>query len=432
MRKTIFPGQIQGLICAPASKSMAQRAIAASLLCNGTSEILLNSSCDDIDTAVNIVQTMGAQVSKEKNKLIIKGGLNLNDNVINCHESGLCARMFSPIAALQPKHVQITGHGSLAKRPMEKIIKALRQHHVTISSTEGRLPISLKGPLRGGQSSVDGKLSSQFLSGLLMALPLTGQASEVRVTKLSSWPYIEMTLSVLAEFGIEINHTNLNVFRISGHQEYKACSYHVEGDWSGAAFLLVAGAIAGEICVTNLNMHSAQADKMILTALRAAGAKTKKNTDTITVTKSNLSGFEFDATDCPDLFPPLVSLAVNSKGTTVLRGVSRLKHKESNRAEALIKVFSGLGADIRQEGNCLIIHGEKKLQGGNAFSYNDHRIAMAAAIAALNSLHEVTILHSGCVRKSYPAFFSDLARLRINDKKDVPLHTNRQPSFLLA
>ena len=254
--------------------------------------------------------------------------------------------------------------------------------------------------MKGVTVVVDVSESSQFLTGLLIALPLCEKDSVVTVKNLKSRPYVDMTLGIARKFGARITETN-GAFAINGNQKYSALNCDIEGDWSGAAFMLVANEIAGKgkVRVNGLDKNPAQADKEILTALERCGTK--------------LSSFEFDATNCPDLFPPLVALACNCNGTSRIIGVDRLRHKESDRATVLVEEFEKLGAKLRINGNALEIIGTK-LKGGTVNSHGDHRIAMACAIAALNATSGVTIQNAEFVSKSYSEFFTDLRSLGVN------------------
>jgi 3-phosphoshikimate 1-carboxyvinyltransferase len=334
--------------------------------------------------------------------------------------------MVTPVAALLSHQVEITGHGSLTTRPIDMVEAPLRDFGAAISTNNGYLPINVKGALSGGSTSIDGSLSSQLLTGLLMALPLAENDSEIRVSNLKSKPYIDITVDLLKSFGIEIENESHEIFRIRGRQKYTPCSYNVEGDWSGASCPLVAGAIAGSVTVTNLDCNSAQADKEILTALQRAGAKisiTKchcgldpqsHNIDSvlssITVSKSSLQAFTFDATHCPDLFPALVALASQCSGTSQLLGAKRLTHKESNRALTLQQEFGKLGIKIELRDDEMLVTGGA-VNGGEVASHNDHRIAMALATAALCASSEVSIDQAESVDKSYPEFWEDLEKL---------------------
>jgi len=412
MKKSIKPSKIKGIVKAPASKSMLQRAIAAALLAETPTKILNPTYSNDAKAALGVIKALGARVTADKDEIFIKGGMNPTGDVLNCGEAGLSIRMFSPIAALWHEELTLTGEGSLLSRPVTMIEKPLKALGVEVFTTNGCPPLRVKGPLQGGEAEVDGSVSSQFLTGLLMALPKAPKDSRLKVKDLKSTPYIDMTLSLLDAFGGEVQHSNYETFFIKGNQRYRIGEYQVEGDWSGASFLLVAGAVAegGNVTVTGLDMESPQADRKIIGAIKAAGASVKMTSDRVEITNSKLKAFDFDATHCPDLFPPLVALACNCKGTTVLTGVNRLTHKESDRAMALEKEFSTLGAVIRIYGNRMEILGTK-LKGGTIDSHNDHRIAMAGALAAINAEGDVTIQNPQCVAKSYPDFFDDFTAI---------------------
>ncbi|MCX6584196.1 MAG: 3-phosphoshikimate 1-carboxyvinyltransferase [Candidatus Aminicenantes bacterium] len=412
--KSVNSSNIKGTVTAPASKSMMLRAIAAALLAEGTTTILNPTYCNDSLAALRVIEALGAKATRGKNKVIVRGGMNPVDPAValNCGESGLGIRMFSPIAALWPGELTLTGEGSLLSRPVSMMEEPLKELGVRATTANGCPPLKVKGPLLGGEAEVDGSVGSQFLTGLLMALPKAPKDSRLTVTNLKSTPYIDMTLALLQAFGVQVRHANYETFFINGPQTY-ACQngeYRVEGDWSGVSFLLTAGAVAGSVTVTGLDTASPQADRKIIEALSSAGALVEMTADTVTVRKNKLNCFHFDAAHCPDLFPPLAVLACNCQGTSVITGVERLVHKESNRAVALEKEFSALGAVIRIDGNRMEIKGAT-LKGGVIDSHNDHRIAMAAAVAALNAQGAVTIRGDECVAKSYPGFFQDLKKI---------------------
>ena len=258
---------------------------------------------------------------------------------------------------------------------------------------------------------MDGAFSSQLLTGLLMALPLHNEDTELYVHNLKSKPYIDLTGNILNQFDIKINHRNYEWFYIEGNQKYSPVNADTEGDWSGAAFLVVAAAIAGNLKINKIDINSAQGDKAIVEVAKIAGAKLEYFDYGISVTKNNLQAFEYDATDTPDLFPPLVALAVYCKGKSVIHGVHRLKHKESNRALTLKTEFEKIGAKIIIEDNKMIIEGSK-ITGNKVSSHNDHRIAMALAIAGLQAEGEMIIEGSEAVAKSWPDFFEDLESIR--------------------
>lgn len=409
MERSVDPSFIGGEIKSPSSKSMTQRAIAAAMLAEGESLIINPSYCDDSLAAMSIAVGLGSKVEPEENQMLITGCREVKERKLNCGESGLAIRMFSPVAALFPDEIVMNGSGSLKNRPMNMIGDALVQLGAGFGSNGGFLPLTIRGPIRGGRCEIDGSVSSQLLTGLLMALPLTAEDSLVTVTNLKSKPYVDMTITVLKDFGVKVTNEDYKVFSIKGRQTYKSRTFEVEGDWSGGAFLIVAGAINGDIVVRGLNAGSCQSDKAILEALAKAEARIKISKDRIEVSKSVLKAFEFDATDSPDLFPPLAALAAYCEGTSRIRGASRLLHKESNRADALISEFGKMGIKIMVEEDLMSITGGR-VTGAAVSSHNDHRIAMAAAVAALGASGPVHIKDSHCVAKSYPLFYEDLRK----------------------
>jgi 3-phosphoshikimate 1-carboxyvinyltransferase len=410
MERIIVPSKLKGEVKAPASKSMTQRAIAAALLAHGESTIINPSYCDDSLAAMSIAVGLGAKVEPDTDKMKITGSPELKEKKLNCGESGLAIRMFSPVAALYKTELTITGTGSLKKRPMSMIEVALKQFGIKCETENGFLPLTIKGPLKGGMCEIDGSTGSQLLTGLLMALPVAMKDSVVKVNNLKSKPYIDMTLQVLERFGIKIKNDNYNQFDIPGKQKFKPCSFEVESDWSGGAFLLVAGAINGDITVLGLHPDSRQSDKAILSALDKAGARMSIEENIIEIGKSSLKSFEFDATEAPDLFPPLAALAAYCKGTSGIKGVSRLIHKESNRAATLVEEFGKLNIKIEISGDYMLVTGGE-VKGAHLSSHDDHRIAMAAAVAGLGATGKVYIKDSQCISKSYPGFFDDLRKI---------------------
>lgn len=410
MERCVEPSEVKGQIKAPASKSMTQRAIAAALLADGQSNIINPSYCDDSLAAMSIACGLGAKLDPKPSELRIRGARVLKEHKLNCGESGLAIRMFSPIAALYPVEITMVGANSLKKRPMGMIVEALSQLGVKCSASDGFLPLTIRGPLKGGRCEIDGSVSSQLLTGLLMALPLAASDSEIKVKNLRSKPYIDMTMQLLRSFDIVAECSGYELFTIPGKQEYTPGKYVVESDWSGGAFLLVAGAINGELTVQGLRTDSRQSDMAVLGALEKAGVKILIRGDTIEISKSELRAFEFDATESPDLFPPLAALAAYCKGTTEIRGASRLKHKESDRAKTLTEEFGKMNISIETSGDIMKITGGQPT-GAHVESHDDHRIAMAVAVTALRATGCVNIRDSQCVAKSYPGFFDDLRHL---------------------
>ena len=401
---SIKPSPVRGLLQAPASKSSMQRACAAALLKGGVTVLHNPGHSHDDLAAIDTIQKLGASVESGPGTLTITStGVHPLSGEINCGESGLGVRMFTPIAALSDQPLVIRGKGSLMTRPLNFFDEIFPQLEIKISSDGGHLPLSIQGPLKPANITVDGSLSSQFLTGLLMAYAAAGATKEViTVRNLKSKPYIDLTLSVLKAFGWNVTHRNHETFHFHAGTGAQS-EYTVEGDWSGGAFLLVAGAIAGPVTVKGLDLQSTQADKAIMAALKDAGAAI----DGDVVGPAPLKAFRFDATDCPDLFPPLVALASYCQGVTEIKGVGRLQHKESDRASTLQEEFGKLGIRVDLDGDIMRVHGGV-VRGARVHSHNDHRIAMACAVAALKAEGEVVIEEAQAINKSYTDFYDHL------------------------
>ncbi|MES2777299.1 MAG: 3-phosphoshikimate 1-carboxyvinyltransferase [Bacteroidota bacterium] len=418
MTVTISPSGLSGSIQAPTSKSSMQRACAAALLTKGKTTIINPGYSNDDKAALDIIQKLGAIVEILPDRVVVEStGVHPVSPVINCGESGLSIRMFTPIAALSDEAITITGEGSLPTRPMDFFDEIFPMVGIEIASNGGKLPLQIKGPLQPQNIEIDGSLSSQFLTGLLMAYSAAGASDvSIKVNNLKSKPYIDLTLKVMQDFGMHMPENR-------NHEEYyfgapttndsqlKAKEYTVEGDWSGAAFLLVAGAVAGNITVKGLDVFSTQADKAILQAIMASGAIISVQPEQIEIGPAQLKPFHFDATDCPDLFPPLVALASFCNGKSVIQGVSRLAHKESNRGITLQEEFGKMGVEILLQDDLMVIDGGKGLKGAEVSSRHDHRIAMACAVAALKADGPTTINGAEAINKSYPDFYEHIKYL---------------------
>ncbi len=410
MNKTILKANVNGCISAPSSKSCLQRHIVASMLASGKSAIKFESISDDALHILNIVNELTGRAEIIGNTIHIEGGIIKKNAKINVGESGLGLRMLTPVLCTTGNQYEIYGQGSLLNRPIDFILNSLKDSGAKITSNNGKLPIQISGKLTNNKYTIDGSLSSQLLTGLLMAAPLIGGNIAIDVENLKSIPYIDLTINILKQYGVEIVNHNYKRFTISSMQTYKPVNTRVEGDWSSTAFVLIAAAVAGNITVKNIDTDSTQGDKKIVEVLKAVGAKVEQSKNKITVTKNRLNAFDFDATHTPDLFPPLVALAVNCAGVSKIKGVSRLIHKESNRAESLTSEFKKLSAKISLSGDYMIIEGGQ-LTGNTVHSHNDHRIAMALAIAALTTEQAVIIEQSEAVSKSWAEFFDVLEEL---------------------
>ncbi|MBL0316073.1 MAG: 3-phosphoshikimate 1-carboxyvinyltransferase [Flavobacteriales bacterium] len=419
MKVEIFPGELSGNVAAPGSKSIAQRMVACALLARGESVISDYPDSDDCKAALEIAQALGAIVTQKGNVVTIKGGfpnaflsgIRQSKNEVFCGESGLASRMFIPIAALSEQQMVISGHGSLLKRSFENFEHILPPLGVNIETNQGLLPVQVKGPIVPGEVQMDGSISSQFLTGLLIALPRAGSTSIIHVSNLKSKPYITMTLEVMEQFGVKIQHDNLEHFTIE-NAVYSPRELTVPGDWSGAAFLLVAGALCAEegLHITNIDHRITQADSAVLDVLKMAGVKMEITSNGVKVFASDISAFEFDANECPDLFPPLAALAAFADGVSTIYGVKRLIHKESNRGKTLQQEFAKANIRIVLRDDEMKIY-PAPVRRADINSHQDHRIAMAATILGLAG-GRVTIRGAECVSKSFPTFFDLVSKLQ--------------------
>ena len=413
MNAVIEQGIITGAITAPSSKSITQRAYAAALLHHGTSTVHNAGSSADEQAALQIIQQLGTKITTQTgNSITLEGsGVTPVADLISCGESGLAARLFTPIAAINGNKLTITATGSLLKRPMEGFADVLPRLGINIDGFNGYLPLTLQGPLAPKSVKVDGSGGSQLVSGLLFALSYAAKEPvQLSVSGLKSRPYIDLTLEMLAVCGRPIKNIFYREFIIdpSLFSIPETLNLHVEADWSSAAYFLVAGAIAGNVRVNNLSLNSRQADKAILEVLQATEALLSITDNSITIKANTLQAFDFDATHCPDLFPALAILAACCNGESSIKGVHRLFHKESNRVESVTEMLQDFAVPFSVEDDALCITGVPYLQGTVIDSYNDHRIVMAAAIGALRARGPVNITDPEVVNKSYPDFFKDL------------------------
>ncbi len=420
MKVEVFPSSISGTVAAPGSKSIAQRMAACALLAKGETTLTHYPESADCTAALNVIQNLGAIVTKRNDEIIIKGGfpnsfnagIRNPKNEINCGESGLASRMFAPISALHNEEITVNGEGSLLKRPFQNFEESLPLLGASCVTNNGHIPLTVKGPLTGGNIEIDAGITSQFITGLLLALPRAPGDSELVVKNPTSTPYMQTTLDVMQKFGVEVWHKNYEHFKIRSSQNYQPQKLKVPGDWSGAAFLLVAGALCAdkkELIVDNLSTEITQADAAILDALLSAGVSFTQEHNSIRLVASHVRAFEFDATSCPDLFPPLAALAAFADGVSTLKGAKRLVHKESNRAKVLQDEFAKANIRITLRDDEMKIY-PSAIRPAVINAHNDHRIAMASAILGLGGA-KMTIKGAECVAKSYPDFFQVIHQL---------------------
>lgn len=410
MNAVIQPAPLTGEISAVASKSDAHRLLILSALSKGKTHVCMEQRSADIDATLECLAALGAQVSEEPGGVSVIGiGRTCENPLLDCKESGSTLRFLLPVAAAVCEKAQFVGRGRLPERPIGELIRAMEAHGVTF--TAERLPLSISGKLMGGTYSLPGNISSQYLTGLLLALPLLSESSRIQLTtRLESAAYVEITLHALRRFGVQVSKKQ-DSFEIPGRQKFRSPGQiTVEGDWSNAAFFLAAGALGAPVRVAGLSLTSLQGDRAILDALMAFGAAVEATGDAIRVAPAPLNGCEIDVADTPDLLPVLAVLGACARGETRLVNAARLRLKESDRLASVSDMLRALGGDVLELPDALVIRGGA-LHGGAVDSRNDHRIVMAAAVASVCCSGEVTIFGADAVQKSYPAFFSDFNRL---------------------
>lgn len=394
----ISSSKLKGEITAPPSKSAAHRALICSFLSGG-------------GTVSPIIDSKDMQATTGVIDALKKG-----EKELDCIESGSTLRFMIPVAASLGKAVTFWGKGRLPERPIGEYLEILPKHGVNVESN-GFLPMSISGRLTNGTYQVAGDVSSQYITGLLLALAnVDGDSAVVLTTPLQSKPYVDMTVKVMADFGVNVKETDFG-YLIHGNQNFKKIDYTVEGDWSQGAFFLVAGAIGSDVTVKGLDLNSTQGDKAIAKIIEKFGADVTYSGDSIRCCSNEIKGIEINATDIPDLVPIIAVLGAFAKGKTVIKGAERLRYKESDRIESVVTNLKLIGADVEETRDGMIIHGGKKLHSAVLKGFNDHRIVMAFSVAGLYIDGGVEIDDAESINKSYPSFFEDYNRL--GGKADV-------------
>ena len=407
MQVEIKPIKPNGKVCAIASKSDAHRAIICSALADRKTNIHISHISKDIEATLGCIKNMGANFVKNDSLYEITPIKKLTENpILDCNESGSTLRFLLPILSALGSGGTFVGSGRLPERPMGLIVDLLKKHGNYFSSSH--LPITVSGKTEPGVFDIAGNVSSQFISGLLFALPLLKEKSIIRLTSsLQSSAYVNMTIDTLKHFGVNIEQ-NENEFIINGTDSYiSSKEYIVEGDWSNAAFFMVLGAIGGKVTIKNLDFNSHQSDKMLLDVLSLAGVYYTTSNNEITVGKSEIKPFSFDVSECPDLFPVLSVLCCGAKGKSTLYNAERLRIKESDRIKTTKELILSLGGKAEETKDSLIIYGNGKLNGGTVESYNDHRIAMSAFVASAICENDIILKDAKAMDKSYPSFMED-------------------------
>ncbi|MBW7867911.1 MAG: 3-phosphoshikimate 1-carboxyvinyltransferase [Brumimicrobium sp.] len=414
---TLYPiEKVEGIVNIPPSKSMSQRVLALVTLAGIELDVLNLGNDRDTKAAIQICKEFGLTISQNKNVYHLKGiGKNYPfPTLIDCNESGLSTRLFSCFSLLNEEKFVVTGKGSILNRSMKMVVEGLEQFGKRVESNVDKLPLKISGKIDNSSVCIDGNVSSQFLTGLLLVSPFLPFTTTIRVRELKSIPYIQLTLQLLSEFGLTYSQNGWEEFIIKGNQTaHPIPKYIIEGDWSSASYFLVAGAIGGKVTLKGLSMNSNQADKSLLAVLENVGANLTWDEGNLTVQKDRLKSFEFDATNCPDLFPALVVLASVSEGVSVIKGVTRLYSKESNRAIALQQECAKIGVLITIDGDIMKVSGNKSLhikEEVRFSSHQDHRIAMAMSLFSLFTTNNIVIEDASAVSKSYPSFFDDFRR----------------------
>ncbi len=392
MKKVLLKNStLNGSVILPPSKSAAHRALVCSFLSGGGTVYPIIDSKD--------MKAMRQAVSALEN----------GKSTVDCIESGNTLRFMIPVAAALGKKVTFTGSGRLPERPIGDYLRLLPEHGVKCVS-DGSLPLSIEGSLTPGRYEIAGNISSQYITGLLLALPiLDGDSEIVLTTALESKPYVDMTIKVMRDFGVAVEERN-NGYFVRGNQRYLKRDYRVESDWSQAAFFLAAGALGGDVTVEGLDIDSVQGDKEIVNILKSFGAKIKISKNEIRSRKSELRGTEINVSDIPDTVPTLAVVASFAKGRTVISGGERLRYKESDRINSVVSNLKKMGVNVQETPDGMIINGSN-VKGAQLDGFNDHRIVMAFSIAALFADGETYITQADSVNKTYPDFFEDYNRL---------------------
>lgn len=419
MKIKLSPAKLKGTVAAVSSKSDLHRLLLAAALSDGKTVIRRNGSCDDIEATIDCLKAMGADFETTEGEItVIPIKKAVKKAELGCRESGSTLRFIMPVAAALGVNATFVLAPVLQSRPLLPLRRELENHEIEFTPP-WQFPIEIRGRLESGKYQLRGNVSSQFITGLLFALPLLDGDSTLRlIPPVESRPYIDMTLGTLKTFGIEIEE-NDNVFSIRGNQKYiTPKEVSAEGDWSNAAFFLTAGALGSDVSVTGLNPTSLQGDKAVLGVLGDMGAAVEWDGDSVRVKGGELHGISFSAENIPDLVPVLsVAGAAAKSGLTVVTNAERLRLKESNRLGAISECLNNIGCVNAETDDGIVIWSGEQLYGGEVSSYYDHRMVMSMAVAATVATGDITVKNAEAVTKSYPSFFDDYKAL--GGKADV-------------
>ena len=421
MKVKIKPKKLGGTIPIPPSKSYSHRAIIAAALATSNKDKEVSRIDNlkysvDITTTTEIMENWGANIEIGEDFEIIKGNsgiVNPKDEYTQCNESGSTIRFLIPIGLSSNNKIVFDGKGKLVERPLDSYYKIFDEQGIKYSNNNGWLPLNVDGQLKSGKYEIEGNISSQYITGLLYALPLLNGDSELKINKtLESKGYIDLTLEILEMSGIKVENNNYKSFFIKGNQKYNPFDYVIEGDYSQVAFWIVAGILGSEIKCLHVKKDSLQGDREIIEIVQRMGANVEIFDDYIIVKPSQTYGTVIDISQCPDIGPILTVLAALSKGETKIINAERLRIKESDRITSIKTELNKLGANVEEVGDSLVINGVERLTGSTELSaWNDHRIAMSLAIASIKCDEEIIIDGAECVRKSYPHFWEDFKKM---------------------
>ncbi len=404
----IFPSALCGEVNIPPSKSAAHRALICAALSGGTSRITPYCTSKDIKATVSCLRALGMNIAEDENGYTLLSGNITKGETLNFNESGSTARFLLPIAAALGADITGIGEGRLPNRPMDTLTKLFREHGVEVSSDN--LPLTLKGKMTGGDFYLPGNISSQYISGLLLAAPLINEeVNIIPTTALESVGYIDMTVSAMKKYGVNVEETEKG-WRVLKNSNYTAQSTRIEGDWSQAAFFMSAAAIGGDIKISGLDFASLQGDMAALDVFAAFGANISITDNVLHIKRGELRGIEVNAKDIPDMVPAIAVTAAFALGKTVIHSAERLRIKESDRIKTTISILNAMGIETIEREDGMIIYGGKP-KGAAINGANDHRIVMAAAVGAAFAEGESLITGYEAINKSYPEFFEDFKKI---------------------